>query len=77
MRDKRKASAQRVDGGFQVRVPRPQTGEYELFVHDTGAIEGLTGTRADVVIIMLVSVEIDAEGWPSLATRILRRYNLF
>ena len=77
MRDKRKASARRVNGGFQVRVPCPQTGEYDLFVHDTGEIEGLTGTDDDLVIMLVANAEITAEGWPSVAKRILSRYNLF
>lgn len=70
----RKASAQRVNGGFTVRAPKPKDmgGHYELFVHDTGKIDGLPGTDDDIVLLFVADAEIRAEGWPSVADRMMR-----
>lgn len=73
----RKAGAQRVSNGFRVRVARtanPADGVYELFVYDNGEITGLPGTEDDVVLIMLADTEIRAEGWPSVADKLMRRH---
>lgn len=73
MRDRRKASATRDGGGFQVRIPRPRdTDFYELYVHDDGKIDGLPGTDDDVVLLFVAESEISAEGWPSVAKQMMR-----
>lgn len=77
MRDRRKASARRDGGGFQVRVPKSGTTDfYELYVHDDGRIDGLTGTDEDRVLIYVAEAEIRSEGWPSVGRAALKRYGL-
>lgn len=79
MSRKRKARAQRVDNGFEVRVARtanPADGDYILRVSDTGEIDGLPGTEDDVVLVLLADVEIRNEGFPSVADNLMRRYKL-
>lgn len=73
MRDKRRASATRNGDGFDVQVPRPGgTGLYTLRVHDSGKVDGLPGTDDDVVVLYVTEAEIRAEGWPSIATKMMR-----